>query len=948
MSGHTFVWAVYLVLRKASTRCPIVLVRDAVQTYQDVTGQLLPPGNKTWFRYVQKAMESSIMRCEKLNCQTNVFLKHHWKMMSKMKQDFGEIEEPEKYREENGRVAPVTFLLCKEVYQVVKEDRSMDFCYQTEELSFCNFEFNFHLNLKLKLNLTFLKLTMSGADCVLTNITVKQKLMPKLNHKFCGTYTPFTIYTKSSHVKLTYTFDIEANYQSVFAYSVIDPEEVISFPCITMVFNNDLGTIRTAGQHTSFSLIKPTATPTPHTTALYVYFIEVARYLEMVVCVTGCVKGSCYESHSPFPQEVRQTHIVSETGTMGVAGFQYILLYVPSHTHFNKTHQNHLEIGFQVSKAPKEKTRNITLQPGEKNITVFEARFPNPRVHIWDIFYHHKDGQYIEVLILNMLYRENVHSAACQHGGFSSYEFNSLFQDFVVMQTICSDYMKYVGNKKLYSSGEVLRLVFYHYFHNLFLGSGPYSYVVVKLGLSTQPCYPVTLDVCSYRIGRNSAEKTVYERTFEENRSFEWRKAGLEGNVSSDGELVLAVHSNSKCVVIQVSSVYSSRMGIVRCHLKIRPKVFFSEVGAGVGLFMAGCYLSNVSELRVHHNPNVYFKMASISLPVSESRGLRIIPKCTKGKYHFWRSDNCGVSDTFDKSEGIMCVQSPFNPKDLVVELYFLPHFNSWVSLQFYYNVSNKSFFSELFNRSTKPIQELRLPFLHIVRVWHPENETEYDFVSNNVLLLLETKPKRDIQFNVLLKLKVWREWNERGNCGLFVKVLCNKFDQRTFIGVTPKYVTSNTRVKLFLSLQGDVPQYISHQNKTQSKDENLRVYLIHNFLRNISPEVNSSKAPGNLTALSFQFEPAKSQVIGKSFIFVENQITDHCHRPLVSWKKAQEICRGINATLPILRSITEQVELTALIKLSKNLLFIEGLFIGIYRAEHNQVCQIFLLCSNQ
>ncbi len=958
MTFNIFVFTTFMAMRSVFISCPIVLQRDAVQTYRDVRSQALPAGKKTWFKYVQKALETSTNRCQEMNCKKLVFIKHHLRVISNVIDVFVKIKKPEK--ENPKTLNPTLHLLCKEVYQVVKEDRSNDKCYQVgmsqkmDDMDFlCQYVFSFHLSPQLRLNITFSKLRMSVEDCILTKITIHQSLMPNTDQVFCGTYTPFTIYTKSTDVFITYRYEIEANYQSVFTFSVMDLGEVVSFPSKmeTFWFENQ-NYLTTAEQHISVSLIKPSAAPTPHTTPLYVFYFQIEKYLGMVVSTKVCEKGTCFHTRSPFSQELRQTRIVSTTKYVLVAGFQYILLYIPNVSFPNTSHldNKNMTIAFLASyfKFMQDKVKNITLQPGKKNIEILKGNVPSPRVQIWDIFCCIEDGKYTEVHIQKMFYKENLHSTKCLHGGFSSYDFNNRL-GFVLIQTICSDYMKYVGNKRLYSAGQVLRLVFYQYLHNLIWDTGgPYSNVAVELAISAQPCYPVSLDVCTFRVTR--AQQYVIKEEYLKRQQLEWYKAGLEGSLSPDGELILSVHSKSKCVVLQVYAITRFVSRLVRCYVLLRPKAIISGTGTGVGFLMEGCYSSTSFEFKVHHNPNVFYQTTSDFFTANENSGLRILPWCS---HKFLTNSDCGVSDIFEKNKLFAFVESPFHQKDLTVEFFFLPFGNSWASFKIYRDWvpdSQKFPREDFFINTSKPIEDLKLPFSQILRVWHLKNGTRTDFVSHNVLLLLESETKHDKEISLLLKLKVWREWNERGKCEILATVLWNKPEKMALSHAVSGHVATNTRRRLFLSLQGDIPQYLSHENKIQSMDQSLDMHIIWNFIGNIRTNfTRNSNITGHYSTLAFKLPPVNSQIKEKTVVFVEKQIHDDCSEPLQSWEDAQQVCRNMNAMLPTLRSRKEQDILVALIKLSKELLFIESVFVGIHKSGHDQVHHLLSsFCTNQ
>ncbi len=911
----------------APVSCPLVLVRDVVQTYQDLTGEASHKGNKTWFLYVEKLILTRLRQYREVNGTVSLHLKKQSKATTSILYFLHKIAVARKYTQDMG---PLIEKLCTAPFQVVKEYRTIDSCHETYQLHMCSFWFTFMLHQKLRLNITFKKLKMINSMCRMNGIRMTQYWRPFLKwQEYCGTYTPFTIYSKYNHVRLIYRYDMEGNYQSLFVFSVFDPGVAFTFPGQFEIEHLPPDT-----SSRKFLLCQMVMTKTGDYFAVHsyhVYFIPIFSLL--LDMVKTCRKGRCW--FTPTPYHHLLTPFKPEM-FVPVRGPQCLLFII-----FNTSipYLYHTINSMPVRWKPVlNKIKSISLPSGKKEIFVFNDTNQDQVAQVWNITAQGNTSEAsVEVLISNMAYKETLllsQPPECFFGGLVVYDYHHNHEDPRSPEdrlTVCGDFIRYVGNRRVYSSEKTLLLVFLQYF--------PHSSVTAELEMTTQSCKPVFLHACSGRYMRYGTFTINPDNDTQLDYRLSKSRSALVAKYTADQKgLILSTESPSKCVVIVLESEEEViERGIDRCYLKIKPKDVLSASGARLSMWMEGTFLSYPKEFRIHTQPNVHFNLTSSFAPLSEVETLRIFPSCTKSKFHFLWTGNCELSESFEKITAYSFTDAPFHSDDLTVEMIVLPYFRSWLSIKFYHQwfPANRSFeFAEvpkLFKSDLrKPMENLQLPFPTRVRVWSPSEVMDHEFFSQDASLVLRTIGSGAVTFNLSLMLKFWKEVRMKHmDTKLFVNILWNKSSSETISHATGDHLVLDSK-KLFLSLQGDVPQLLF----AKPRDETLFIYLVHNIFSKTMPSHNFSQESGrNYNVLCFNFTQQN-----KAIAFLEEASQDRCARSLVPWTKAESACRSINSTLPILRSKAEQDELVSIVKISKEIRFIPGVYIGIKKAGQSEV----------
>ncbi len=908
-------------LKTVPILCRVIPVRDAVHTFEILTGQTVHRGNKTWFRYVEKVTAMTLIQFQHINSSVTLFVEQQSTSTSQIVFFFERLKIPDKFS--LNETIPIFEMVPSAPYQLVRENRRRDLCHKMKQTIFCFFIFEFYLSAKLRLNLTFLEIQMLSPRCVLNSIRVTQAFFHDLSENFCGTYTPFTIYSNASHVSMTYKYDVAGYYQSLFVYSVIDPEVALSFPGVYWL--DKVGNLKVSRQLSLFFLVKSSAKGIK---VIHTYRVEGIKFGYLVIDMVECQKDKCWYTVTPFPQLMSPA---PQSGTkLCVRGFQLLLLFLHNSSNW---HVNVDEMRLKYSSIRNTDTKPVSLDKRATKTCDFEENNPDQRVYIWNITFQGNNAEVLETLIVNMSYKETLFSSPpeCYHGGLSFFQLEN--GKFLEAFTICSDFKMFVGNRRYFVAKSPLLLIFYQYYNF----EPPNSLLTAKIQLTSQSCQPVFLTTCFYF---TSWEGDFYVR--DKNNQYLLDLAirlsninNLEATLSlEEKELVLSI-PQSECVIIEFLNTFQWS-GISRCYLKLRLKDVLESVGAGVHLKIEGTLLSKPSELKFHHNRNVHWNQSSTFVPLSDTDQLAIRPKCTLKKGEIWSESECGSGDSFEKITGYGFIDTPFHSDDFAIEMVFHPLFPSWFSTKLYWAPHNRcNEFTEAPIMCTsdlrQPIKDLKLPFPAIARVWNPSKVMGKNSLARYFSLVLTANNNIAVNFSLSFGLNIQQETHLRQESPTTI-IWWNKTSS------TGSENTTSNHKKLLLMQQGGVPQFLS----VEPRNAPVFLYLIYDVYYNISHSALTSRWRGRIhhAFSQIQLNSTEHVVLAKDFFSFEKSFQNLCNITTISWVIAEKNCRKIGATFPILRSRAQQDELMCFVKISKDLIFVHGIYIGIQMDSKTEVCQ--------
>ncbi len=903
----------------------VIIVKDAAESYHDLKGGTVYRGQKTWFKYVEKLIATSLALPGQLNRSVTLFFMYQSTRTALVLNFLHTFKFHEKYNSETN--VPIQSMLCSANYQGIREDRIFDSCYKTKDLKNCNFKFYFILHADFRLNLTFLTLKMVTIYCRWMRIVIQQNTQSENEDLFCGTYTAFTIFSKSGNINMTYTYSVEGTYETVFVHSVISQGHIVSFPYAKIDQSYK-------GERKVFHLLKSSDLSV---STMHSYHIAVSHYFSLVLDTTGCLKGICWFTPTPFSQLLGPPNWRSRF--VNIDSFQCLLLFFLNSSAWS-VNDNRQRISYNVTM--KKAAKNISLNKGENTTLAFVEHNAIPSVHVWNIsFGGDKTKQSIEVLISQMSYIENPYFSPpeCFHGGFASYE--TIVGELSHILTTCSDYQKYEGNRRFYGRDGGLLLVFYQYLINFECGNF-FSKISATLNVNIQACHVIDLPLCMIRIYHHLS-RGMYDN-FHQNwlalrmsSSQSYSRLIVDQPVPPHAHMVISIHSEEpECAVLNFGSslLVPIYPGIKRCYMNIMPKAMTSATGVRLSMLVEGTFLSSPPQLHFRAEPNVFLNRTKTLVPRNNG-SLKILPQCGPDNFRFLNKTECRVPDIYEKIKAYAFVDAPFHSIDFTLTVDYLPMLDSWFTIKYFLWFPEQQSFEfveapAMVNSDNRQSvsEALQLPFPDSLKMWTAEQPLSHFYSTNDVLLLLVNKENNSIWFRIQLVLSLRKEdrlWRDRG--AVVVYVAWN---------VSSRNLHGPKNSKLLLSLQGDIPQI--YRLQSTKRKPSFEAFLIYNALKDTLNSSQWARETNKLGRYKGSYSFFTIKVHEKTFLFLENISYAIYGATLHSWTKANTECRNLNASLVVLRSSAEQLTLLSIVKLSYEFLFMPGIFLAI-KGKADQVC---------